>query len=95
MQIDRPSSRYLWVQKVVGILYAIFCFEVGIFLLVLPWSRYWDYNYFSSLPLWRSWWASDYVRGAVSGLGLINLYVSFGEVFALRRFAGPGPHDES
>jgi hypothetical protein len=29
-----------------------------------------------------------YVRGAISGLGMVNLYISLGEVFRLRRFSG-------
>jgi hypothetical protein len=29
-----------------------------------------------------------YVRGAISGLGVVNLYISLGEVFRLRRFSG-------
>jgi hypothetical protein len=28
-----------------------------------------------------------YVRGAISGLGVLNLYISLGEVFRLRRFS--------
>jgi hypothetical protein len=28
-----------------------------------------------------------YVRGAISGLGVVNLYVAFVEIFRLRRFA--------
>jgi hypothetical protein len=28
-----------------------------------------------------------YVRGAVSGLGVANLYISFAEIFRLKRFA--------
>jgi len=27
------------------------------------------------------------VRGAISGLGVVNLYISLGEVFRLRRFS--------
>ena len=28
-----------------------------------------------------------YVRGAISGIGVVNLYISLGEVFRLRRFS--------
>ena len=86
-------GRYPWYHKLAGILYAIFCFEVGVFLLVLPWSRYWDYNYFSSLAFSKAFWNSDFLRGAISGLGIINLYVAFQEVFSLRRFTGDAYED--
>src|SRR5205085_2785100 len=33
------------------------------------------------------YWENMYVRGAVSGLGVVNLYISFLEIFRLRRFA--------
>jgi hypothetical protein len=31
-------------------------------------------------------WDNMYLRGAVSGLGLANLYISFVELFRLERF---------
>jgi hypothetical protein len=36
---------------------------------------------------WRSIWLSPYFRGAVSGLGLLNIIIALGEVFGLRRFS--------
>ncbi len=65
-----------------------FFLEVGLLLLVLPWSSFWDTNYFAyAWPPLRTILANDFVRGAVSGLGLINLIAGFVElapVFALR-----------
>ena len=88
---DRPRRtppRHKWYHKLAGLFAVIFCFELGVFLLVFPWASEWDLNYFSSLPLWVSTiWASPYFRGAISGLGVLNIYVSFIEVFRLRRFS--------
>jgi len=71
--------------KLVGLLLAILCFEIGIFLLAFPWSRYWTANFFSFLtPGWREIWMDAYFRGAVSGIGLVNLYVSLLEIFHLQ-----------
>ncbi len=82
-----PSTRR-WYHKMAAVLFAVFCFEVGIFLLVFPWMDYWRMNYFGGFsPSWRYVWNSNYFRGAVSGLGLVNVYVSFLEVFRLRRFS--------
>ena len=33
----------------------------------------------------RDVWDSSYFRGALSGLGLVNIYISLAEVFRLRR----------
>ncbi len=85
---ELEERRYRWYHKMAGVLAAIFCFEVGVFLLIYPWASDWDVNYLAFLPLWaRSLWASPYFRGAVSGLGLVNIYISFVEVFRLRRFS--------
>jgi hypothetical protein len=83
-----PRPRYRWYHKMSAVLFATFCLEIGLFLLIFPWTEYWDSNYFSSLmPEWHTWWENPYVRGAVSGIGIVNLYVSFIEIFRLRRFA--------
>ena len=82
--------QYRWYNKLIGLLAVIFCFELGVFLLVFPWASDWDLNYFSSMPLWASnIWASPFFRGAISGIGVLNIYVSFLEVFRLRRFSAP------
>ncbi len=49
--------------------------EVGLLLMVLPWyGEYWDGNYFASMwPGLRLVLANHFVRGAVSGLGVLNL----------------------
>jgi hypothetical protein len=79
---------YRWYHKVSAVLLITFCLEIGLYLLIFPWTEYWDSNYFSALvPEWRQYWTNTYFRGAVSGLGVINLYISFVEIFRLRRFA--------
>ena len=79
---------YRWHHKMAAVLLITFCLEIGLFLLIFPWTEYWDTNYFVSLTQhWRQYLDNMYVRGAVSGLGVINLYISLVEVFRLRRFA--------
>ncbi len=56
--------------------YLLFCFELGTVLLAVPWTLLWDNNYFFSLqPEQSRFWLSNHLRGAVSGLGLINLWM--------------------
>ena len=84
--VQRPA--YRWYHRVYAVLFVTFCLEIGFFLLIFPWTDYWDGNYFSWLvPAWHRYWANTYVRGAISGLGVVNLYISFMEAFRLRRFA--------
>src|SRR5690348_12511528 len=81
-----PPRRYRWYQKISALLLIVFCMEIGCFLLIFPWyGDVWDRNLFSSL-LQRGYWENPYFRGALSGLGVVNLYISFAEILRLRRF---------
>jgi hypothetical protein len=56
------------------LLLVVFFFEVGLVLLVIPWLAFWDRNYFwQLLPSLGALMTNNFVRGAVSGLGLINI----------------------
>ncbi len=86
VRVLRPH--YRWYHKLSAVLLITFCLEIGLYLLIFPWTEYWDTNYFSALvPEWRQYWMNPYFRGAVSGLGVINLYISLVEIWRLRRFA--------
>ena len=62
--------------------------EVGLLLVFIPWSALWDRNYFASLvPVIGEAIKSPYVRGAVSGLGLINIVAGLAELFSI--FSSP------
>ena len=75
-----------WYHKLAILLFIIVCFEVGAFLLVFPWMDYWGNNSIASTAPWiRPIWESSYFRGALSGLGVLNIYISLAEVFRLRR----------
>jgi hypothetical protein len=66
------------------LLLVTFFLEVGFVLIVAPWSSFWDRNYFAeSLPLVDAIISNNYVRGAVSGLGVINVAAGIVELFSL------------
>ena len=61
-----------------------FFFEFGIALLVVPWSAFWDRNYFAeAVPVIHTIITNNFVRGGVSGLGLINLISGLGELVSI------------
>ena len=61
-----------------------FFFEFGIALLVVPWSSFWDRNYFAeSVPIVHTIIRNNFVRGAVSGLGVVNLASGLVELISL------------
>jgi hypothetical protein len=79
---------FRWYHKMAAVSFVSFCLTLGFFLLLAPWTDIWDGNFFSSLvPEWHQYWENMYVRGAVSGLGVIDLYISFLEILRLRRFS--------
>src|SRR4029453_17245625 len=81
--------------KLSVIFYIILCLEIGIFLTVLPWWPQgmwgisdWGNNYFllyaarqTGIQGLQAVIASGWVRGAVSGVGLLNLGIAFWEIF--------------
>jgi len=63
--------------------------EVGLILLTLPWSPYWEHNYWiqhalGAHPGWGTMLLSPYLRGALSGLGLVNLWIAASEITPFR-----------
>jgi hypothetical protein len=77
--------------KITVIVYILICFEVGILLLILPWTRYWEENvflYFITGKLNATWVStlltSGYVRGAVTGLGVLNILAGLLDIFKFR-----------
>jgi hypothetical protein len=54
---------------------------MGLLLVLLPWSSFWDRNYFAELmPVLRDWITNNYVRGAVTGLGVVNLLAALADL---------------
>jgi hypothetical protein len=75
------------------LLLTAFFFEAGLVLLIVPWSVYWEQNYFvQAMPAVQTFITNDFVRGAVSGLGLVNLLAGLVEIWTFlttRHMADP------
>lgn len=71
------------------LIFAAYFIEAGLILIVVPWSGFWDRNAFAFLiPAARPWLASPFLRGAVSGVGIITAcagLVELASAFGLRR----------
>jgi len=58
--------------------------EVGLLLVLVPWSPFWERNYFvTAVPAIHQIISNNYVRGAVSGLGVVNLLMGFNELASM------------
>jgi len=64
----------------------IFCVYLGIVVTVLPWwTAVWDHNlFFTSHPLLWSILRLGPVRGVVSGLGLLDIWIGISEAINYR-----------
>jgi hypothetical protein len=76
-----PARAASWSHRLGALLFILFCFEIGVFLLVFPWLDPWQNNWLADLsPLMAGLWSSPFFRGALSGLGFVNIYISLLEV---------------
>ena len=85
--------------KLSVIFYIILCLEIGIVLTLLPWVPQgtlglsdWGNNYFllyaarkTGLQVIQTVVASGWMRGAVTGVGLLNIGIAFWEIFHFRQ----------
>jgi hypothetical protein len=57
--------------------------------MLIPWSAFWERNYFVEWsPVLTNALTSNYTRGAVTGLGLLNVWAALaelGDLFGSRR----------
>jgi len=66
------------------VLLAACFFEIGTVLIVVPWSAFWDRNYFAQVtPFLGALITNNFVRGAVTGLGVINVSAGLAEIVAV------------
>jgi hypothetical protein len=80
------AGKRRWQGRLAPICFAVFAFEIGLFLVIFPWMGSWNATYFKALsPAVRNVWDDPFFRGALSGLGLVNIYVAFREVTRLLR----------
>lgn len=63
------------------LLLALYLLEAGLLLVLAPWSRFWDRNYFSAyFPALGEMLGHPYVKGAVTGIGLVSLAAALMEL---------------
>jgi hypothetical protein len=81
-----PRKRpHLWLQRIWLVVFVLFCLEIGILLIVLPWTRIWtDNSLLLGFPQIREFLMHDFVRGLISGLGLVDIWMGVAEAVRYR-----------
>lgn len=73
------------------LVYVALYVEIGLLLIVLPWSTFWERNYFVYLwPALRPVITNHFVRGGITGLGFINVVAGFAELIPVFSVRGQG-----
>ena len=69
------------MNRLLAVAFILFCFEIGLFLVFVPWSQLWEHNVLlgSSFHI-RRLFLNNFFRGAVSGLGIVDLALGFSEL---------------
>jgi hypothetical protein len=68
------------MNRLLAVSFILFCFEIGLFLVFVPWSSLWEHNVLLLYIPLRGLLLNNFVRGAVSGLGVIDLLLGLGEL---------------
>lgn len=79
------SAVHLWLRRV-GVLFFVFlCATIGVMLIILPWRQEWTDNHLLlPFPTLRGMFASGFVRGVCTGLGVLNVWIGFSEAIQYR-----------
>jgi hypothetical protein len=81
-----PAAPKRWQGRLLTVCFAVFAFEVGLFLVIFPWQDSWSLNYFQGVsPAVENLWDEPSFRGLVTGLGLVNIYIALLQVVRLFR----------
>src|SRR5262245_24706294 len=78
----RPTAEGLpiWMQRAFLVVFVILCIELGVVLVVAPWTPVWtDNRLFLNFPQLKTILRLGFVRGMVSGIGLLDIWIGIWE----------------
>ena len=84
--MDDPAP--VWLQRLSLVVLVIFCFYIGGLLMLLPWwPRYWAENgWLMSHPALDAVLQRGWVRGVVSGVGMLDVWIGISEMIHYRDY---------
>jgi hypothetical protein len=80
------SAAPIWLQRLSLFVLVLFCVYLGVLVTILPWwSRVWDNNlWIQSRPALAAALHNGAVRGFISGLGLLDIWIGVSEAVNYR-----------
>ncbi|SFS03605.1 hypothetical protein SAMN05421771_0793 [Granulicella pectinivorans] len=87
-RVDETPGAPIWLQRVSLFVLVLFCIYLGVLVTVLPWwTRVWDHNMFlAARPTLAHILHNGYVRGIISGLGLLDIWIGISEAIHYRDY---------
>ena len=80
----------VWLQRLSLVVLVLFCMYLGVLVTVLPWwPRIWDHNMLiQAHPTLAAILHTGAVRGIISGLGLLDIWIGISEAVHYRDYRG-------
>jgi hypothetical protein len=79
----------------VPLFFALYCLEAGLFFIIAPWTRLWTLNPLLHCSPALSMVASNpFVRGFVSGFGMVHLLIGINDIIRINRARRQGEAEE-
>jgi hypothetical protein len=77
----KASRREADISYLTRLLFAAYFLEAGLVLIIAPWSGFWERNFFAgAVPLLEQVASNPFIRGGVSGIGVITALAGFAEL---------------
>jgi hypothetical protein len=83
--VPPPAHSPIWVQRLLLVVEVVIAVWAGMLVMVLPWTRLWTEN-----PLLSGWPAirfildQSFVRGMISGIGLVDVWIGISDAVHYR-----------
>lgn len=83
--LPKLTRGQMWAGRFKLVVWVLVCIEVGIILTWCPWTKIWtDNSILLSYPHARDFLMRGFVRGVISGLGLVNIWMGIAEAVRYR-----------
>jgi hypothetical protein len=84
--VEQSAAAPIWLQRLSLFVLVLFCVYLGVLVTILPWwSRVWDNNlWIQSHPALAAVLHNGAVRGLISGLGLLDIWIGVSEAVNYR-----------
>lgn len=77
---SQVSTGAIWLHRFSGVVLILTCIEIGLFLVLLPWTPIWtDNNLLNRYPDLKLFAMNNFVRGVISGFGVLDIFIGIQE----------------